>query len=94
MFSTEEGYYPIKSDIWSFGICLYTFVAEKLHFYTDTVTGFEIDVLAKNNAPEIPEFFSESLKKIVGLCLNKDPKNRPSISELKAHAWFSNFHNK
>ena len=31
----KDGYYPKPTDIWSYGVCLYTYVAGIVPFYGD-----------------------------------------------------------
>ncbi len=42
--STEAGYNPKKSDIWSYGICVYVYLHETLPFVDDSE--LLIDIIA------------------------------------------------
>lgn len=72
--------FPIdeKSDIWAFGVFVY-----KLCYYT---TPFEKEgdpaiLKAKYSFPPAP-LFSERLKRLISVCLNEDPRNRPNIYQV------------
>lgn len=90
MFTTSEGYDPKACDMWSLGICLYTFLLEEMPFFSATLSEIEIDIQAKNKILEYPAFFSSNLKDILGELLQKDWEKRIGIEEYLAHPWFAN----
>ncbi|KAM3128548.1 hypothetical protein pb186bvf_019391 [Paramecium bursaria] len=85
-FSLDEGYDPFKLDIWGFGICLYTYMHEKLPFFGDCE--LQIDCRAKNEEPDI-QLGSKLYRDIVLKCLSKNPDERPTIEQLLQHNWFN-----
>jgi len=60
---------------------LYELCAQKKPFESGTQTGLVSKILKAEYNP-LPTFFSKELAGIVALCLTKDYKKRPSISEL------------
>lgn len=77
----EGGYEPRPTDIWSFGVCLYTIVNDgKLPFYGQSE--LEIQINSREQELVIPENFSEPLKDLMRRVLNKDPSQRPTALEL------------
>ena len=50
----DNGYSPKPTDIWSIGVCLYTYVNDgKLPFYGQSE--LEIQIASKQNDPVVPE---------------------------------------
>lgn len=84
----KDGYLPKPTDIWSFGVCLYTFISGKVPFYGEGE--LEMQINSRNNEVEIPEDFSKELKELIGLLLNKEPLKRPTAYEIYNHPYFSN----
>ncbi|RXK42524.1 AGC/PDK1 protein kinase [Tremella mesenterica] len=75
------------SDIWAFGCILYHFIVGKPPFRgaTDYLTFQKI----LKREMSFPEGFDPDAQALVDLVLNLDPDARPSIPEIKAHAFFS-----
>ena len=69
MFTTSEGYHPTACDMWSLGVCLYTFLLEEMPFFSKTLSEIEIDIQAKNKILEYPAYFSENLKDLLSKLL-------------------------
>lgn len=88
MFSTSEGYNPKACDMWSLGVCLYTFLLGEMPFFSQTLSEIEIDIQAKNKILEYPAYFSDALKELISKLLEKDPEKRISIEHYLNHAWF------
>lgn len=89
MFTTTEGYDPKACDIWSLGVCLYTFLLEEMPFFSPTLSEIEIDIQAKNKILAYPEYFSEELKDLLTKLLEKEPEKRISITDYLNHTWFN-----
>jgi serine/threonine protein kinase len=84
----KDGYLPKPTDIWSIGVCLYTFCNDgKLPFYGQSE--LEIQIASKQNEVEIPDHFSDDLKDLVGRLLEKDSTKRPTIEQMLNHKFFS-----
>lgn len=81
-----EGYSPRPTDIWSIGVTLYTFIHENVPFYAQSE--LEMQINAKNNPTEIPDYFTDELKDLMGKMLNKDPMARPTALEALSHNFF------
>ena len=47
-------------------------------------------LIPKSNPPELQGNYTKLFKEFVALCLNKDPKNRPSGKELLKHRFIKN----
>jgi NIMA (never in mitosis gene a)-related kinase len=73
--------YDSKSDIWSFGCIIYEMAALKPPF-----AGRDMESLYRNiqrcTYDHIPNCYSRDLETVIGLCMQKNPKLRPSSSEL------------
>lgn len=73
--------YDSKSDIWSFGCIIYEMAALKPPF-----SGRDMEALYRNvqrcTFDRIPSCYSKDLETVIGLCMQKNPKLRPSSSEL------------
>ncbi len=74
----EEPYDGKKSDIWSLGICFYTFIKREYPFY-DPDQGV-ILLLILCNKPDLTEL--GNMKKVISSMLQSDPKNRPNSSDI------------
>lgn len=84
---SEEGYKPKPTDIWSFGVCLYTYVCGIVPFYASGGE-LEMQINSRTKELELKEEFSAELKDLLRCLLNKDPDQRPTISEVKEHHFF------
>lgn len=89
MFTTAEGYDPKACDMWSLGICLYTYLLEEMPFFSQTLSEIEIDIQAKNKILEYPNYFSIELKDLLARLLMKEAEKRITIEEYLAHPWFA-----
>jgi [calcium/calmodulin-dependent protein kinase] kinase len=83
----KEGYAPKPTDIWSFGVCLYTYMAGIVPFYGDCE--LQIQINTRQKELECPEQFSELLVDLLTKILDKDPSKRPKAVDLLHHPWFN-----
>ncbi|CAD8162670.1 unnamed protein product [Paramecium octaurelia] len=87
--TAKDGYSGRAADIWALGVTFYAFT-----YLTVPFTGNSIPDILKNiseNEIEFPENFaiSDGLKEFIHFILNKDPKKRPTISEIAKHPWIN-----
>jgi len=80
----ENKPYGIKSDIWSLGCVIYElctqlppFRSPNMHLLFQKVT--------KGNYEKIPSVYSAELGKVIGMCLQVNPLNRPDCEKLLSH---------
>lgn len=83
---SRKKYHPDKSDVWSFGICIYRSVVGCFPFKgTHQLLGINesnLGHLVKKGDFEIPSHVSEELKVLIECLLAHCPSKRPSISEV------------
>jgi len=88
----KENEYSEKTDVWAFG-CVIVEVAssgKKMAFLHDYIAakynegeeGFEVPQLKKEDNSELDENSLRYFNTLVKLCLDRDPKNRPSAKQL------------
>ncbi|QDZ25714.1 serine/threonine-protein kinase [Chloropicon primus] len=90
-----EGY-DWHADIWSFGITM----LEMAHGHAPFAKYPPMKVLLmtlQNEPPKLEEsykqrHFSKAMREVVQLCLQKDPKRRPTAAKLLEHRLFKNAH--
>ena len=75
------------ADIWSMGICLYTMVCADYPFYAEKIEDFvrkviKDDIKFPDNIDISPLF-----KDLIVKLLEKNPKNRITMEQIKKHAW-------
>jgi len=88
----REPYNGFKADVWSCGVFLYAILYGEFPFDLDEF----LQEIKEGNLPELswgaenPAFKSASddAKNIIQQIFTVDPKKRPTIAELKQHAWF------
>jgi [calcium/calmodulin-dependent protein kinase] kinase len=59
----STGYKPKPTDIWSFGVCLYTYISGKVPFYGEGE--LEMQINSRNKEVDIPSDFSPELKELL-----------------------------
>ena len=79
--------YSYGSDIWSFGLALLTVALGKLPL--ESTGGFwqVLQSVRDKPSPTVPDngHWSSEFREFVALCLQKNPEDRPSASELLLH---------
>lgn len=77
---------PIKaSDIWSLGAMIYEMLVGDVPFATGDIEG---GLLQKKGAeiPLLPKKYSPALRRLIELCLQKDPWVRPTAEQIEQYA--------
>ena len=73
--------YDYKSDIWSLGCILYEICQLKPPFRGTSLKNLCINI-QKGLYNPIPDYYSDDMKKIIGMMLQKDPNLRPSTGQI------------
>mmetsp|Transcript_32968 Transcript_32968/g.40788 ORF Transcript_32968/g.40788 Transcript_32968/m.40788 type:complete len:242 (+) Transcript_32968:2255-2980(+) len=76
-----------SGDVYQIGVVLYEMLVGIPPFYNDN-----INILYKNISQgklKIPNYLSKGSKNILTRMLNRDPKKRPSIEQVKSDAFFA-----
>ena len=77
----ENKPYTHKSDIWALGCILYELCTLKRAFDGSNIMALIFQII-KSEVKPIPKIYSKDLQILVKKILNKDPKVRPSISQI------------
>ena len=83
----EDGFLLMPTDIWSYGVTLYTYLSQKLPFYAQS--DFEIQRIAQDEEVPKIEGFSEEVTDLLSKILVKDPKSRLTAKQIQDNEWFT-----
>ena len=73
--------YTYKSDIWALGCILYELCTLKHAFNAENLLGLVYKIVQDKHDP-IPSTYSDEIRNLVTLLLNKNDKERPSALEI------------
>eukprot|EP00192_Tetraselmis_astigmatica_P002723 CAMPEP_0117697884 /NCGR_PEP_ID=MMETSP0804-20121206/29475_1 /TAXON_ID=1074897 /ORGANISM="Tetraselmis astigmatica, Strain CCMP880" /LENGTH=549 /DNA_ID=CAMNT_0005512181 /DNA_START=1383 /DNA_END=3032 /DNA_ORIENTATION=+ len=78
--------YTDKVDIWAVGILTYELVVGKPPFEVDNEQ-YTMKLIINSTRLNFPPHLSKEWKDFISIALMKDPKKRPSATELLCHPW-------
>lgn len=76
--------YNAKSDVWSLGCVLYELCTLQHPFDANNINALVVKIVKNEPAP-ISREYSPELQALIKMCLNKLPKNRPTVGQLLNH---------
>jgi serine/threonine protein kinase len=71
-----------RVDVWAAGVILYYMCEQFYPFDDDNVGTIVAMIIAEDRPCYPPESATESIKKLLMMCLEKDPKKRPYIENI------------
>jgi 5'-AMP-activated protein kinase catalytic alpha subunit len=80
---SRESYDPLKIDIWSLGIVLYTMCFGYLPF--DSTESAELFKIIREGKYELPDHCSEDLASLLKIIIEVDPLKRATIEQIRRH---------
>ena len=84
------GHPIVASDVWAVGLTVCQMITGELPYPAEWQTALAIRFVRKLSkdtsfGPEIPEFECERTRDFITSCLERDPANRPTVTELLRH---------
>ena len=73
--------YDAKSDIWALGVLIYEMMTFKMPFNATSLPALSLKILRGIYQPP-PSYYSKDLINLVKLCLNLEPKKRPTAEKI------------
>lgn len=89
MFS-GQAFNPFQADLWSFAVCIYTFLANGRLPWWDSEYEIHTQLKIQQADPEYPENFSNEVRNLLEGILKKNPSDRLGLNEILAHPWLNN----
>lgn len=80
--SCQSAPYTAKSDVWSLGIILYELCTLKHPFVADNLLGLVFKIVQEKPDPIEGDRYSQELKDLIDVLLQKDPEKRPSVRQI------------
>jgi serine/threonine-protein kinase 24/25/MST4 len=74
--------YDEKIDVWSFGIFAIELTSGEPPYIDESKQERILLKIKKNKPPKVSDKYSQQFQSFVQKCLNKNPKDRPTCSEL------------
>ena len=71
--------------MWSTGICICTYVGQKVPFFADAE--IEMQINSQKDQLVLPDDFSPELQTLLHKLLAKDPSERPTVQEALQYPW-------
>lgn len=76
--------YSVKGDIWSLGLMLVELATGKFPFGSGQMSVLDLlQLIVREPAPSLDSQISPTLSTVVNACLQKDPKDRASLADLR-----------
>jgi NIMA (never in mitosis gene a)-related kinase len=73
--------YTYKSDVWALGCVLYELCTLKHAFNAENLLGLVFKIVQDKQDP-LPEMYSDDLKALVTILLNKSDLERPNVLDI------------
>ena len=83
----EEKPYDEKTDVWSMGITAIELASGSPPRSKHTPLKI-LKKIVNDPPPRLPNSYSKNLRNFVSVCLQKDPKKRPTVAQLLKHRLF------